>query len=136
MFLILTTRELLLKGLDLLAVLYLNNQLYKLIVQVLVTCSIIRCVQFYRKQMCRYAYLFQSTLVGSTVNFFFCVIFSLHLSLYTAAWVTFNGVGSNRACFVLHTRFFGTLRVMFASSLSMPFSPLFFFFSLFLSPHP
>ena len=33
--------------------------------------------------------------------FFFWVICSLHFSLCAAAWVTFNGVGSNRACFLL-----------------------------------
>ena len=45
-----------------------------------------------------------SRCISSNTNFddpFFCVICSLHLSLYTAAWVTFNGVGSNRACCLL-----------------------------------
>ena len=42
------------------------------------------------------------------LRFFFVLSIS---PLCIAAWVTFDGVGSNRACFVLHTRFFGMLHV-------------------------
>ena len=71
-----------------------------------------------------------SRCISSNTNFddpFFCVICSLHLSLYTAAWVTFNGVGSNRACCLLQLFSLECFVFIFLSRLS--------FFSLFLSPH-
>ena len=59
-------------------------------------------------------------------NFFFCVICSLHLSLCTAAWVTFDGVGSNRACLLAATLLLRMLRVYLSLSplifLSLSFS--------------
>ena len=68
---------------------------------------------------------------------FFCVCyFSLHLSLWTAAWVTFDEAwsrGSNRSCFVLQL-VLGMLRTI-TSSLDV-FLFLSQFFSLFLSSHP
>ena len=48
-------------------------------------------------------------LFGTRKFFFFFVICSLHLSLYTAAWVTFNEAGSNWACCLLQL-FLGMLR--------------------------
>ena len=38
-------------------------------------------------------------------SFFFFVISSLHLALWPAAWVTFNGDGSNWPCFLLQPIF-------------------------------
>ena len=61
------------------------------------------------------------------VIFFVCVISSLHLSLWSAAWVTFNEAGSNRSCFLLQLFFLECFMSIFLAS----------HFSLsFFNPHP